>query len=134
MLGVKLVIVVLDNRGFGCIHRLQQGTGGEPFNNLLDQSRRVVPSSIDFAAHAASLGARTAKVAGVAELERALDDARASDRTFVVVIDTDPEASTAAGGTWWEVAVPEVSGRDEIRKARNDYEARLRARDGEGKT
>ena len=134
MLGVKLVIVVLDNRGFGCIHRLQQGTGGEPFNNLLDQSRRVAPSSVDFAAHAASLGARSARVAGVAELERALDDARASDRTFVVVIDTDPEASTAAGGTWWEVAIPEVSGREEIRKARSDYEARLRARDGEGKT
>ena len=35
MLGMKLIIVVLDNRGFGCINRLQQATGGAPFNNLL---------------------------------------------------------------------------------------------------
>src|SRR5262245_39148879 len=34
MLGTKLVIVVLDNRGYGCIHRLQQACGGEGFNNL----------------------------------------------------------------------------------------------------
>jgi 3D-(3,5/4)-trihydroxycyclohexane-1,2-dione acylhydrolase (decyclizing) len=27
--------VVLDNRGFGCINRLQRATGGESFNNLL---------------------------------------------------------------------------------------------------
>ena len=35
MLGCKLIIVVNDNRGFGCINRLQMATGGEPFNNLL---------------------------------------------------------------------------------------------------
>ena len=35
MLGLKLTIVVLDNRGFGCINRLQRATGGEAFNNLL---------------------------------------------------------------------------------------------------
>ena len=34
-LGAKLVIVVLDNRGFGCIERLQAATGGASFNNLL---------------------------------------------------------------------------------------------------
>ena len=37
MLGVKLTIVVLDNRGFGCINRLQRATGGESFNNLLQR-------------------------------------------------------------------------------------------------
>jgi len=36
MLGTKLVIVVLDNRGYGCIHRLQQACGNEGFNNLFD--------------------------------------------------------------------------------------------------
>src|SRR5438034_1152026 len=35
MLGHKLIVVVLDNRGFGCINRLQQACGGAPFNNLL---------------------------------------------------------------------------------------------------
>ena len=36
-LGLKLTVVVLDNRGFGCISRLQQACGSESFNNLLDE-------------------------------------------------------------------------------------------------
>ena len=39
MLGLKLTVVVLDNRGFGCINRLQLATGGASFNNLLDTAR-----------------------------------------------------------------------------------------------
>src|SRR5690606_25166870 len=39
MLGLKLVVVLLDNRGFGCINRLQQATGSPGFNNLLADSR-----------------------------------------------------------------------------------------------
>ena len=109
MLGLKLTIVVLDNRGFGCINRLQRATGGESFNNLLEHARHETLPEIDFAAHAASLGAIAEKVAALAELEAALKQARAADRTIVVVIDTDPLASTEAGGHWWDVAVPEVS-------------------------
>jgi 3D-(3,5/4)-trihydroxycyclohexane-1,2-dione acylhydrolase (decyclizing) len=56
MLGRKLIVVLLDNRGYGCINRLQLATGGESFNNLLDTARHAVPSAIDFAAHAASDG------------------------------------------------------------------------------
>ncbi|MEP7085092.1 MAG: 3D-(3,5/4)-trihydroxycyclohexane-1,2-dione acylhydrolase (decyclizing), partial [Betaproteobacteria bacterium] len=36
MLGIKLLIVVQDNRGYGCIHRLQVAAGVPGFNNLLD--------------------------------------------------------------------------------------------------
>ncbi|HLZ73647.1 3D-(3,5/4)-trihydroxycyclohexane-1,2-dione acylhydrolase (decyclizing) [Phenylobacterium sp.] len=118
-MGAKLIVTVLDNRGFGCISRLQAGTGGAAFNNLLDEAAPVV----DFAAHAASLGARSEKVSGIAEFEAAMGRARASDRTYVVVIDTDPLASTEAGGAWWDVAVPEVSQRAEVRAARADYDA-----------
>ena len=65
------------------------------------------------------------KVAGLAELEAALKDARKADRTSVIVIDTDPLASTEAGGHWWDVAVPEVSERAEVRAARANYETAL---------
>jgi len=43
MLGKKLTIVVLDNRGFGCINRLQMATGGANFNNLF---RDTPPRSV----------------------------------------------------------------------------------------
>jgi len=118
-MGAKLIVTVLDNRGFGCINRLQQETGGVAFNNRLTEAA----PAIDFAAHAASLGARSETVAGIAALEAALARARASERTYVVVIDTDPTASTEAGGAWWDVAVPEVSDRPEVRAARAAYDA-----------
>ena len=125
MLGLKLTIVVLDNRGFGCIDRLQRATGGESFNNLLEHTRHAALPAIDFRAHAASLGALAEKAASLAELEDALRRARAAERTAVVVIDTDPRASTEAGGHWWDVAVPEVSERAEVRAARSAYETAL---------
>ena len=58
----------------------------------------------------------------IAELEAALARARAAERTYVVVIDTDPLRSTAAGGWWWEVGVPEVSDVEAVRAARVEYE------------
>ncbi len=90
MLGLKLTIVVLDNSGFGCINRLQRATGGESFNNLLKDTRHETLPDIDFAAHAASLGALAEKVSGIAALEKALAKARSARRTSVIVIDTDP--------------------------------------------
>jgi 3D-(3,5/4)-trihydroxycyclohexane-1,2-dione acylhydrolase (decyclizing) len=121
MLGAKLTIVLLDNGGFGCIDRLQRATGGEAFNNLLADCG--APSAIDFSAHAASLGAMAEQVDGIGELEAALRRAIAADRTSVVVIRTDPHVSTAAGGHWWDVGVPEVSPRAQVNAARADYEA-----------
>ena len=129
MLGLKLVVVVLDNRGFGCINRLQQACGGAPFNNLFEDCIRVekAPPRIDFAAHATALGARAENVATIAELEAALARARAADRTYVVCIETDPNRTTQEGGWWWDVAVPEVSPRAKVRAARERYEQERKA-------
>lgn len=122
MMGISFTMVVTDNRGFGCINRLQMGTGGAEFNNLLDTARHVTPSAIDFVAHTAALGATSTKAGSIAELEEALARAKTHDGgPFAVVIDTDPYPSTEAGGSWWEVAVPEVSERDSVRAARQSY-------------
>jgi 3D-(3,5/4)-trihydroxycyclohexane-1,2-dione acylhydrolase (decyclizing) len=124
MLDQKLVVVVLDNGGYGCINRLQQACGGAPFNNLFTdvvQGGRGAPK-IDFAAHAAALGALSENVKTIPELEAALRRARAAERTYVVCVETDPNRTTAEGGCWWEVAVPEASDRDQVRKARAEYE------------
>jgi 3D-(3,5/4)-trihydroxycyclohexane-1,2-dione acylhydrolase (decyclizing) len=122
MMGVPFTVVITDNRGYGCINRLQKGTGGAGFNNLLDQSYHVNPSQIDFTAHAAAMGAHAVKVATIAELEAALQAAKGAAIPQVIVIDTDPWPGTEAGGTWWDVGVPEVSGRAEVKAARAAYE------------
>jgi 3D-(3,5/4)-trihydroxycyclohexane-1,2-dione acylhydrolase (decyclizing) len=124
LLDQKLVIVVLDNHGYGCINRLQQACGGAPFNNLFSdsvQGKNGAPK-IDFAAHAAAMGAHAENVKTIPQLEAALKRARAADRTYVVCIETDPDRTTEEGGWWWEVAVPEVSDRESVRKARATYE------------
>ncbi len=124
MMGIAFTVVLTDNRGYGCINRLQKGTGGAGFNNLLDESCHVTPSHIDFAAHAAALGAQAIKVGSIAELEAALIRAKTATRPVVIVIDTDPWPSTAEGGTWWDVAVPQVSARPEVNSARAAYETK----------
>ena len=117
MLGRKLIVVVLDNRGYGCIQRLQTATGGARFNNMLDDCAATDGGSdvaIDFAAHAASLGAQAEHVKDLPALRAALQRARAATRTQVLVIDTTHTRTTDDGGCWWEVAVPEVSERAEV--------------------
>jgi len=121
MMGVSFTVIVTDNRGFGCINRLQMGIGGAEFNNLLKDAVHETPSAIDFAAHAASMGATSVKVSSISELEQAL--AKRGDITgpYVIVIDTDPYPSTPHGGSWWEVGVPEVSVRSEVNDAHEKY-------------
>ncbi|OLP57531.1 3D-(3,5/4)-trihydroxycyclohexane-1,2-dione acylhydrolase (decyclizing) [Rhizobium rhizosphaerae] len=127
MLGAKLTVVLLDNAGYGCINRLQMATGGANFNNLLKDTHHVELPTIDFAAHAAAMGAVARKVASIAELEAALAETRAETRTTVIVIDTDPLITTREGGHWWDVAVPEVSTREPVNTARGAYEKALSA-------
>ena len=126
MLGLKLIVVLLDNRGYGCINRLQQATGSPGFNNLLADSRHEVLPDIDFASHARSLGAQSEHVTTLGELTAALARARAAVRSYVIVIDTDPLKTTEAGGWWWDVAVPEVSDRPQVNAARRAYENGVR--------
>ena len=121
MMGISITVVVTDNRGYGCINRLQMGTGGAEFNNLLDHSVHANPSAIDFAAHAASMGATSVKVSSIEDLEQALAKRGDVSGPYVVVIDTDPYPSTEHGGTWWDVAVPEVSQREKVSAARSAY-------------
>jgi 3D-(3,5/4)-trihydroxycyclohexane-1,2-dione acylhydrolase (decyclizing) len=129
-MGLKLIIVLLDNGGFGCIERLQRSTGNANFNNLRVSSKNAA-DGLDLVAHARSLGALARKVQGVAQLASSLAAARKAERTSVLVIETDPASSTAAGGHWWDVPVPEVSDRTEVRSAREQYAAarQLRADD-----
>jgi 3D-(3,5/4)-trihydroxycyclohexane-1,2-dione acylhydrolase (decyclizing) len=116
MLGRKLIVVVLDNRGYGCIQRLQAACGGASFNNLLDDcvAEGGADVRIDFAAHAAALGADSVHVPDIVALRAAMARARAATKTQVIVIDTTHARTTDDGGCWWEVAVPGVSDRPAV--------------------
>jgi len=127
MLDARLTIVLLDNSGFGCINRLQMATGGANFNNLFRDTKHVTMPNVDFAAHAAAMGATARKVASLGELEAGLRETEGKSGVTVFVIDTDPLITTEAGGHWWDVAVPEVSERPQVNAAREAYVKALKA-------
>ena len=115
--GHKLIVVVCDNEGYAVINRLQVNQGGEPFNNLLRDTRHAEYVRVDFAAHARSLGCEVERVESIDQFEAAFTRARANARTSVIVIDVDQYSWTEGGG-WWEVGVPETSDRPQVRAAR----------------
>ena len=117
--GHKLIIVVCDNGGYAVISRLQIFRGTPGFNNLLRDSKHVVEHTVDFAAHARSMGANAEKVTGIGDFEAAFERAKKADKTSVIVIDTDAHAWTP-GDAWWEVGVPEVSPRETVKAAKKD--------------
>ena len=125
---VPFTVVLTDNRGYGCINRLQMGTGGEQFNNLYKDCNIEVQPDIDFVAHAASMGAHAVKAKDIADLEAQILASRERAIPTVIVIDTDPMHGPGenGGGHWWDVAVPEISSQEAVKKAREGYVAALK--------
>jgi 3D-(3,5/4)-trihydroxycyclohexane-1,2-dione acylhydrolase (decyclizing) len=120
--GHKMIVLVCDNGGFAVINRLQTGQGGKPFNNLLSDCRiagDVV--EIDFAAHAAAVGAGSETISSLDELGPALERARASDRSYVIAMKVDAYSWTE-GGSFWEVGVPETSNMQSVADARAEMD------------
>jgi 3D-(3,5/4)-trihydroxycyclohexane-1,2-dione acylhydrolase (decyclizing) len=115
--GHKFILVVCDNGGFAVINRLQIGKGLAPFNNLLRDCRVKEPFPVDFAKHAEAMGALARKAESLADLGAALDWAKTTDRTTVITIVSDA-FKWSPGDAWWDVGVPEVSNRPEIREVR----------------
>ncbi len=121
----KMIVMVLDNGGFAVINKLQNNTGNESFNNLLEDCPTIPqPFGVDFVAHASSMGATAEKVSNPAELGEAFKRAKASDKTYVIVMDVDPyDGWTTEGHAWWEVGTPHITEDDRVRAAHIDWEA-----------
>jgi 3D-(3,5/4)-trihydroxycyclohexane-1,2-dione acylhydrolase (decyclizing) len=127
--GLKLTIVLVQNHGFASIGALSESVGSQRFgtnyryrnpqSGLLDGD--ILP--VDLAANAASLGAEVFRARTVEEFRAALGQARASERTSVVYVETDPLAPSPSAEAWWDVPVAEVSSLASTQKARAEYEA-----------
>lgn len=123
--GQKLIIVVCDNGGFAVINKLQNNTGNTSFNNLIaDCNLATEPFSVDFEAHARSMGAEAETVHSIDEFKQAFKRAKSAKRTYVISMQVDAfEGWTGEGHAWWEVGTPEVSNSETVRKAHEEQEA-----------
>ncbi|MGY1728613.1 3D-(3,5/4)-trihydroxycyclohexane-1,2-dione acylhydrolase (decyclizing) [Geodermatophilus sp. SYSU D01062] len=127
--GVKIVVVLVQNHGFASIGALSESLGSQRFGTRYryrsDSGRLdggVLP--VDLAANAASLGVDVLSAQDGPSLEAALRKAKASDRTTVVHVETDPLVDAPSSESWWDVPVSEVSTLESTRRARAVYESR----------
>jgi 3D-(3,5/4)-trihydroxycyclohexane-1,2-dione acylhydrolase (decyclizing) len=133
---LKLNIVLVQNHGFASIGALSDSVGSQRFGTsyrrrnpetgLLDGD--VLP--VDLAANAASLGADVIRTTTIEELRAALAKSRASDRTTLVEIVTDPLAPVPSSESWWDVPIAETSELDSTRTARAAYDDQKTAQRG----
>ena len=133
--GIKIIIVLVDNHGFGSIGALSRSLGqsgfgtGYRFRSSASGQLDGEPLTVDFAANARSLGAHALTATTLGELKDALRQAKTLDRTTVIVVETDPAVSVPGYESWWDVAVAEVSEMESVRAARARYvEERKRER------
>jgi 3D-(3,5/4)-trihydroxycyclohexane-1,2-dione acylhydrolase (decyclizing) len=133
--GIKIIIVLVDNKGFGSIGSLSRSLGLDGFGTTCHTRSTVTGKldgelfKVDYAENARSLGANALTALTLKEFKAALEKAKASDRTSVIVVETDAAIKVPGYESWWDVAVPEVSTMDSVREARADYEvARKRER------
>ncbi|QDH11148.1 3D-(3,5/4)-trihydroxycyclohexane-1,2-dione acylhydrolase (decyclizing) [Nocardioides dongxiaopingii] len=124
--GVKLIVVLVQNHGFASIGALSESLGSQRFGT---RYRRRTASGldgdllpVDLAANAASLGADVLRAATIEELREAVLAARASTRTTVIHVETDPLVPAPDSPAWWDVPVAEVSELASTQEARAAYE------------
>jgi 3D-(3,5/4)-trihydroxycyclohexane-1,2-dione acylhydrolase (decyclizing) len=131
--GIKLTIVLVQNHGFQSIGALSESLGSQRFGTRYRQRNPGTGAldgerlPVDLAANAASLGADVLCASTIDEFEGALRHARASERTTVVHVETDPLVPAPGSDAWWDVPVAEVSSLDSTRAARDSYEQSKRA-------
>jgi 3D-(3,5/4)-trihydroxycyclohexane-1,2-dione acylhydrolase (decyclizing) len=126
--GYKLTLIVLDNHGFSSIGGLSQSVGSGGFGTdyrFRNQETGQLDGEyvkVDFAANAQSMGAHAIRAATRDDLENALEEARRTDRTTVIVVEVDKEMRVPGYESWWDVPVAEVSEADAVKSARQKYD------------
>ena len=125
MLGRKLTLVVLDNSGFGCINRLQRATGGESFNNLFEHvDHKEGAADGGFRRPCQQPRRRYRRKSRASPIWNRRWSGRGPRRRPMSSSSTPTRWSTTQdGGAWWDVAVPEISVRPQVRKAHEEYVA-----------
>ena len=112
----KLIIIVCDNDGHAVINRLQLFKGGKEFNCLFESSKAPNFSPVNFAQHAASMGAKSEEVSSISELEEAFKRAKKSDVTYVISIKTH-SYQWLEGSAYWESPTLEIPNTKENEEA-----------------
>ncbi|MBO0743928.1 MAG: 3D-(3,5/4)-trihydroxycyclohexane-1,2-dione acylhydrolase (decyclizing) [Candidatus Dormibacteraeota bacterium] len=116
--GLKLIVVLIQNHGYASIGNLSERVGSGRFGTRF--------AAVDLAANARSYGVEVVEVSpsrsAAEEVRAAVVRAKASPRTTVIHVETDPLLTAPDGEGWWDVPVAEVAELESTRRARQTYE------------
>ncbi|WP_233460238.1 3D-(3,5/4)-trihydroxycyclohexane-1,2-dione acylhydrolase (decyclizing) [Microbacterium resistens] len=131
--GIKLIVVLVQNHGYASIGHLSETIGAERFGTKYRaydprarnfQGDEILP--VDLAMNARSYGIDVVEIApspsAADDLRAALAAAKASERSTLIHIETDPTIYAPDGEGWWDVPVAEVSETPSAQRARAEYE------------
>ena len=123
---VKVIVVLVQNHGFASIGSLSESLGSQRFGTDYryrgDSGRLdgdILP--VDLAANAASLGADVIRANTAAEFTDAVKVAKASDKTTVIHVETDPRIAAPDSESWWDVPVSSTSTLESTQNAYETY-------------
>jgi 3D-(3,5/4)-trihydroxycyclohexane-1,2-dione acylhydrolase (decyclizing) len=130
--GIKIIVVLIQNHGYASIGHLSETVGSERFGTLYRnydpearnfQGQDVLP--VDLAMNARGYGIDVVEVepgaSAIDDLTAAIGTAKASDRSTLIHINSDPLIYAPEGAGWWDVPVPEVSTLESTQRAREEY-------------
>ena len=123
----KLIIVLINNHGFGSINGLSLSLGSEGFGNQYRQREKETGEytgdelPVDYTAHAKSMGIDAVKVKTKQRLEKSIRQARENDGSTLIEILVDRSVGVPGYEAWWDVPVAEVSESDGVTKIRKEY-------------
>ncbi|MGO1849496.1 3D-(3,5/4)-trihydroxycyclohexane-1,2-dione acylhydrolase (decyclizing) [Microbacterium sp.] len=136
--GVKLIVVLIQNQGYASIGHLSETVGSERFGTKYrrydDEARNfqrgdVLP--VDLAMNARSYGVDVIEIARgpavIDDLAAAVAAAKASERTTLIHVESDPTIYGPDGEGWWDVPVAAVSSTETAQRAREEYEGQRAA-------
>jgi 3D-(3,5/4)-trihydroxycyclohexane-1,2-dione acylhydrolase (decyclizing) len=130
--GLDFTMILVDNKGYGSIRRLQMETGSPSFNNELRHRNPKTgrtdgkPVQVDFVKHTQAMGASSWYASSYAELETALNAAKKTKGVKVIVVPVSLDESARGFESWWDAPVASVSSQTKVKKARKHYEEKLK--------
>jgi len=126
--GLKITVVLVDNRGYGSIGSLSESVGSERFGTHY-RYRNQESGQLDgdflpmnFVKNAESYGVEVLSPRSYEEIEQAMITSRDSDKTHVIVVEVDNIQRVPSYHSWWDVPVAETSTMKGVKESRKEYE------------
>jgi 3D-(3,5/4)-trihydroxycyclohexane-1,2-dione acylhydrolase (decyclizing) len=131
--GIKIIVVLIQNEGYASIGHLSETVGSQRFGTRyryrdseeLNFESGDLLTAVDLAANARSYGIDVIEIQPTSQaidhLAAAVRAAKASARSTLIHINSDPFIYAPDGEGWWDVPVAQASELDSTKQAYVDY-------------